>query len=168
MLLVDGDVAAVEELVDVGAEQQPIRHRVLAAECVWLYVRRLEHRQRVLRRHRARALIRVRHLDSEATLPEARANEPRYIKLIRALCERAGHTLERVTAGDPAHEHDGTRTLAWHFITDHGHHYMVETGGRAIMFRGFSKTDRVCEVDVPGSEAPGSAAVLNCSLRASS
>nr|WP_086939622.1 DUF4375 domain-containing protein [Thaumasiovibrio occultus] len=62
--------------------------------------------------------------------------EPRYSKLIRALCEQAGQTLDRITAGDPTFEYQGERYLAWHFITDKGHHYMVELDDRAIMFWG--------------------------------
>jgi hypothetical protein len=87
--------------------------------------------------------------DREQRVAEARANEPRYMKLIRALCERAGQKLERVTAGDPTRVHEGVRTLAWHFITDKGHHHMVDVGGKAIMFRGHSTTDRVCEIEAP-------------------
>jgi hypothetical protein len=89
--------------------------------------------------------------DREQRIAAARANEPRYMKLIRALCDRAGQELERVTAGDPTHVFEGTRILAWHFITDQGHHHMVEAGGRAILFRGHSTTDRVCEIDAHSS-----------------
>ena len=85
--------------------------------------------------------------DRERRIAKARANEPRYMKLIRALCDKAGQKLERVTAGDPTRIHDGVKTLAWHFITDKGHHHMVDVGGKAIMFRGDSTTDRVCEID---------------------
>jgi hypothetical protein len=95
-------------------------------------------------RRRGRALP-----DRERRIAEARANEPRYMKLIRALCDRAGQELERVTAGDPSRVHEGTCALAWHFITDKGHHHMIEAGGKAIMFRGHSTTDRVCEVESP-------------------
>lgn len=87
--------------------------------------------------------------DRERRIAEARANEPRYLKLIRALCSQAGHELERVTAGDPNRVHEGVRTVAWHFITDKGHHHMVESAGKAIMFRGHSTADRVCEVEAP-------------------
>lgn len=87
--------------------------------------------------------------DRERRIAKARANEPRYMKLIRALCDKAGQKLERVTAGDPTHIYEGVKTLAWHFITDKGHHHMVDVGGKAIMFRGGSKTDRVCEIDAP-------------------
>ena len=87
--------------------------------------------------------------DRERRVAEARANEPRYMKLIRSLCNRAGHELRRVTAGDPTRVHEGTRTVAWHFITDKGHHHMVEADGKAIMFRGHSTTDCECEVEAP-------------------
>lgn len=87
--------------------------------------------------------------DRDRRVAEARANEPRYLKLIRALCQRAGHELEQVTAGDPTRVHEGVPTLAWHFITDKGHHHMIDSGGKAIMFRGHSPTDRVCEVEAP-------------------
>jgi hypothetical protein len=61
----------------------------------------------------------------------------------------SGYGLERVTAGDPTRIHEGVQTLAWHFITDKRHHHMVEASGKAIMFRGDSTTDRVCEVEAP-------------------
>jgi len=89
--------------------------------------------------------------DRNERIAAARANEPRYMKLIRSLCECAGHELETVTAGDPAHVHAGRETLAWHFITDRGHHYMVEADGKAVMFRGTSKK-QVCAVDAPPDE----------------
>jgi hypothetical protein len=38
--------------------------------------------------------------------------------------------------------------VAWHFITDRGHHYMVEAGGKAIMFEGAARS-QVAEVDAP-------------------
>jgi len=87
--------------------------------------------------------------DREQRIAQELANEPRYVKLIRALCERAGQKLERVTAGDPTRVHEGSPTLAWHFITDKGHHHMVDCGGKAIMFRGHSTTERVCDLDAP-------------------
>jgi len=87
--------------------------------------------------------------ERERRIAEARANEPRYMKLIRSLCDSAGHELERVTAGDLTRIHEGSRTVAWHFITDKGHHHMVDTGRKAIMFRGDSTRDRVCEMEAP-------------------
>jgi hypothetical protein len=74
--------------------------------------------------------------DREQRRRAALENEPHYMKLIRALSLKAGHAFLHVTAGDPTHRHNGKRVLAWHFITDRGHHYMVEADGRAVMFDG--------------------------------
>jgi Domain of unknown function (DUF4375) len=76
----------------------------------------------------------------------ARENEPRYLKLIRALCGAAGQDFSRVTGGDPTHEHNGARVLAWHFLTDKGHHYMVDADGKAVMFDGTTK-EMVTEIE---------------------
>lgn len=83
--------------------------------------------------------------DRASRIADARESEPRYMKLIRALCDRAGHTLDRVTGGDSA----GAKGIAWHFITDQGHHHMIDHAGKATMFKGHSRTDRVCEIDAP-------------------
>lgn len=64
----------------------------------------------------------------------ALAAEPRYMKLIRHLCAVAKMELSHVTAGDPDHEFNGKRTLAWHFITNKGHHYFVEAEGQVYLF----------------------------------
>jgi len=77
--------------------------------------------------------------DREARRRAALEAEPRYMKLIRALSAKAGHELSHVTAGDPTHQHNGQRVLAWHFITDKGHHYMVDAEGKAVMFNGTTK-----------------------------
>lgn len=74
--------------------------------------------------------------DRKERLEQAREDEPRYIKLIRALCEEADHELEKVTAGDPSFIYEGQQVIAWHFITDQGHHYMVDLDGKARMFVG--------------------------------
>jgi hypothetical protein len=86
--------------------------------------------------------------DRAERIATARANEPRYMKLIRALCKHAGHELSRVTAGDPSHVYAGRQTIAWHFLTDRGHHFMVEADGKAIMFEG-SSCRHICELDAP-------------------
>jgi hypothetical protein len=92
---------------------------------------------------------RVRSIpDRGERIAVARANEPRFEKLIRALCECAGHELKHVTVGDPSHVYAGRQNLAWHFITDQGPHHMVEVDGKALMFRGHSKKP-VCEMDAP-------------------
>jgi hypothetical protein len=86
--------------------------------------------------------------DREERMRAALENEPRYLKLIRALIAKAGHELSRVTAGDPNHQHNGQRVLAWHFLTDKGHHYMVDAHGKAVMFNGTTKVV-VTEIDAP-------------------
>jgi hypothetical protein len=86
--------------------------------------------------------------DREQRVRAARENEPRYLKLIRALVAKAGQELSRVTAGDPNHQHNGQRVVAWHFLTDKGHHYMVDADGKAVMFNGTTK-ELVTEVEAP-------------------
>ncbi|MEM9418957.1 MAG: DUF4375 domain-containing protein [Planctomycetota bacterium] len=83
----------------------------------------------------------------DARIAESLANEPRYTKLIRALCQTAGHELNRVTAGDPTYEHDGRQMIAWHFLSDKGHHYMVDVDGKAFMFNG-DTDEGICEIEV--------------------
>lgn len=83
--------------------------------------------------------------DMAARQQAALAAEPRYMKLIRALCETAGQVLDRVTAGDPSHEHNGEHLMAWHFLTNEGHHHMVDTGDTAIMYTGHTD-EIVCEI----------------------
>jgi hypothetical protein len=75
-------------------------------------------------------------------------NEPRYMKLIRALTVKAGQELLRVNAGDPTHQHNGKRVLAWHVSTNKGHHYMIDADGKAVMFDGATKK-LVAEIDAP-------------------
>ena len=55
-----GDVAAIEEHVNAGAEQNAVRHEVHAADDVGLDVRGLQHRQRALAGERAAAIVRIR------------------------------------------------------------------------------------------------------------
>ncbi len=76
--------------------------------------------------------------DREQRIQKAREAEPRYLKLIRALCQESGQTLDRVTAGDPSHQYQGDYVVAWHFRTHSGHHYMIEHNGQAMMFNGDS------------------------------
>lgn len=87
--------------------------------------------------------------DRAKRIAAAEAAAPRYMKLIRALVAKAGQRLDRVTVGDPTREFAGAPTTAWYFLTDRGLFHMVDVGGIAIMFRGRSTTDRVCEIDAP-------------------
>lgn len=83
--------------------------------------------------------------DKDARIAEAREAEPRYLKLIRALCAAAGQELDCVTAGDPSNQYEGRQVVAWHFLTDHGHHHMIDLDGKAIMFKGHT-AEVACEI----------------------
>jgi len=87
--------------------------------------------------------------DREERKRAALENEPRDMKLIRELVAQAGQKLVRVNAGDPNHQHNGERTVAWHFSTDNGHHYMIDADGQALMFDGTTK-NLVAQIDAPG------------------
>lgn len=91
--------------------------------------------------------------DRQERVADALAKEPRFMKLIRALCRKARHELSRVTAGDPTHKYNGANIIAWHFITDKGHHYMVDADGKAMMFNGDSHQQLVV-IDVTDEFGP--------------
>lgn len=86
--------------------------------------------------------------DREERIAAAAAAAPRFEKLIVALCEAAGHELDQITAGDPSFEWNGEPLIAWHFLTDKGHFYLVDADGIARMMHG--ETDEsVCEIEAP-------------------
>ena len=64
---------------------------------------------------------------------EALEDAPDFELIIRELCSIVGYELVRITMGDPNHMHDGEKTLAWHFSTDHGDFLMVEEDDEAFM-----------------------------------
>jgi hypothetical protein len=64
---------------------------------------------------------------------EALDNAPDFEVIIRELCDVAGYALEKITMGDPNYVHNGEKTLAWHFSTDHGDFLMVEEEDEAFM-----------------------------------
>lgn len=64
---------------------------------------------------------------------EERLSAPEFELIIRELCEVAGHTLLKITMGDPNHDHNGGRVLAWHFTTDQGEFLMLEDDAEAYM-----------------------------------
>ncbi|MBA3397207.1 MAG: hypothetical protein H0T89_31560, partial [Deltaproteobacteria bacterium] len=63
----------------------------------------------------------------------ARAAEPRDLRLIRALCERAGHAFDRRTAASKV-DYGGEQIWGYFFVTDRGPHFMIDLGSRALMF----------------------------------
>ncbi|MET3952168.1 hypothetical protein [Arthrobacter sp. UYEF36] len=58
---------------------------------------------------------------------------PEFEVIIRELCDVAGHTLLKITMGDPNYDHDGQTTLAWHFTTDQGEFLMLDDEHEAVM-----------------------------------
>lgn len=86
--------------------------------------------------------------DRKERIAAALANEPRYMKIIRALCEHQGLVLNTVTAGDPTFIHEGSPAIAWHFLTEQGHHFMVDAGHTAVLFDG-STRQCIAEIAVP-------------------
>lgn len=90
------------------------------------------------------------HAEREAEATEA---DPRHLKLIRALCKEAGHEFSCITAGDPTHMFQEQQILAWHFITDRGHHYMLDLDEKAMMFSG-TNDKLVMEIEVTEEFGP--------------
>ena len=68
-----------------------------------------------------------------AAAEEALLDAPEFEQIIRELCGIAGHSLERITMGDPNYEHNGETTLAWHFTTEQGEFLMLEDDEEAFM-----------------------------------
>lgn len=64
---------------------------------------------------------------------EALEDAPDFEIIIRELCSIAGYELVKITMGDPNYMHDGEKTLAWNFTTDHGDFLMVEEDDEAFM-----------------------------------
>ncbi|WP_461188089.1 DMP19 family protein [Arthrobacter sp. Z4-13] len=64
---------------------------------------------------------------------EALEDAPDFEIIIRELCSIADYELLKITMGDPNYLHDGEKTLAWHFSTDHGDFLMVEEEDEAFM-----------------------------------
>lgn len=66
---------------------------------------------------------------------EALLEAPEFELIIRELCDVAGHTLLKITMGDPNYDYNGEPVLAWHFSTDQGEFLMVEDEDEAFMLR---------------------------------
>ncbi|TAP41934.1 hypothetical protein [Arthrobacter sp. S39] len=64
---------------------------------------------------------------------DALEEAPDFEVIIRELCNIAGYALQKITMGDPNYLHQGEKTLAWHFTTDHGDFIMVEDDDEAFM-----------------------------------
>lgn len=64
---------------------------------------------------------------------------PEFEVIIRELCDVAGHTLVKITMGDPNYEQDGQTSLAWHFTTDQGDFLMLDGEDEAVMIHPATK-----------------------------
>lgn len=84
----------------------------------------------------------------EARRKEALESEPRHMKLIRALAAEVGQQFSHVTATDPNYEHQGVKTAAWHFMTNQGQHYMIEVGGKALLYQTKTRS-KIAEINAP-------------------
>jgi hypothetical protein len=85
--------------------------------------------------HIERLVARIPDLAERQAQADAEALEeaPDFEIIIRELCSIAGYELVKITMGDPNYLHDGEKTLAWHFSTDHGDFLMVEEDDEAFM-----------------------------------
>lgn len=94
-----------------------------------------------LDRHIAERVSRIPNLaerQAEAAEDDL-AGTPEFEVIIRELCAVAGHTLLKITMGDPNYDHDGQTTLAWHFTTDQGEFLMLDDELEAVMIHPDSK-----------------------------
>jgi hypothetical protein len=88
-----------------------------------------------LDRHIAGRVSRIPNLaerQAEAAEDEL-LDTPEFEMIIRELCAVAGHTLLKITMGDPNYEHEGQTALAWHFTTDQGEFLMLDDEQEAVM-----------------------------------
>lgn len=88
-----------------------------------------------LDRHIAERVSRIPDLaerQAEAAEDEL-LDAPEFETIIRELCAVAGHTLLKITMGDPNYDNDGQTALAWHFTTDQGDFLMLDDEHEAVM-----------------------------------
>jgi len=88
-----------------------------------------------LDRHIAERVSRIPNLaerQAEAAEDEL-LDTPEFEMIIRELCAVAGHTLLKITMGDPNYDHAGQTALAWHFTTDQGEFLMLDDEQEAVM-----------------------------------
>ncbi|MEC5179670.1 DMP19 family protein [Arthrobacter sp. CG_A4] len=88
-----------------------------------------------LDRHIAERVLRIPNLAERqaGAAEDDLLDAPEFELIIRELCDVAGHTLVKITMGDPNYPHDGNPVLAWHFTTDQGEYLMVEDDDEAFM-----------------------------------
>ncbi|WP_249777222.1 hypothetical protein [Arthrobacter sp. C9C5] len=138
----DGAVAvpeAVQLLEQLDDEFEPLLETedIVALNAAWLRSQPdlLVLDEDELDRHIHERVSRIPNLAERqaAAAEEELSSAPEFELIIRELCEVAGHTLLKITMGDPNHDHNGERVLAWHFTTDQGEFLMLEDDEEAYM-----------------------------------
>lgn len=136
---IDGVPPAVRVLEELDGEFEALLETedITALNAAWLRGQAdlLVLDEEELDRHIAGRVSRIPNL-SERQAEAARddlLDTPEFEVIIRELCNVAGHTLLKITMGDPNYEHDGETTLAWHFTTDQGEFLMLDDEQEAVM-----------------------------------
>ena len=129
-------VRQLEEL-DVEFEELLETEDIIALNAAWLRGQEglLVLDAEELDRHIVERVARIPNLEERQAeaAEDARLDAPEFELTIRELCDLVGHTLLKITMGDPNYDHNGERTLAWHFSTDQGEFLMVEDDDEAFM-----------------------------------
>ncbi|HYH77271.1 MAG TPA: hypothetical protein VD841_07200 [Arthrobacter sp.] len=129
-------VRALDEL-DGEFEELLERENITALNAAWLRGQEglLVLDEDELAAHIERLVAQIPNLAERQAKADAEALEdaPDFEIIIRELCTIAGYALQKITMGDPNYLHQGEKTLAWHFSTDHGDFIMVEDGDEAFM-----------------------------------
>ena len=137
--VVDGVTHAVRRLEELDGEFEALLETedITALNAAWLRGQAdlLVLDEEELDRHIAERVSRIPDLaerQAEAAEDDL-LDTPEFEMIIRELCDVAGHTLLKITMGDPNYDHDGQTALAWHFITDQGEFLMLDDDQQAVM-----------------------------------
>jgi len=137
------DVVGLLEELDSEFETLLETEDIVALNAAWLrsLADLLVLDEQELDRHIAERVSRIPNLaerQAEAAEDDL-LDMPEFEMIIRELCDVAGHTLVKITMGDPNYDHDGQTTLAWHFTTDQGEFLMLDDEREAVMIHPATK-----------------------------
>lgn len=142
---VEGVPAAVRRLEELDGEFEALLETedITALNAAWLRGQAdlLVLDEEELDRHIAERVSRIPDLaerQAEAAEDDL-LDTPEFQMIIRELCDVAGHTLLKITMGDPNYDHDGQTALAWHFTTDQGEFLMLDDDQQAVMIHPATK-----------------------------
>ena len=136
---IDGVPAGVRLLEELDGEFEALLETedITALNAAWLRGQAdlLVLDEEELDRHIAGRVSRIPNLaERQAEAAEGDLlDTPEFEVIIRELCDVAGHTLLKITMGDPNYDHDGQTALAWHFTTDQGEFLMLDDDQEAVM-----------------------------------